>query len=646
MGGLLTVFACANALVPLAGNAGLTVPAAAVPGVAGAVVAGPGGAVIGYLTPISPMLRGSPLTFVNLDEIAHTVTSVAQGLGGRPLFNGNALPGSTATVDGADQVAPGSYAFYCQFHPNMTGTLIVQGSGSGTKPATPTFDAPLRLPPVLTGPNITIPVEKASVQVMPSGPPTVMWTYGGTYPGPTIRATTGQTINVTFANNLPATLGAITVHLHGDHHEAANDGQPDSQLIQSGAQRTYTYPLTNGGRPEPASFNFYHDHRMGLTGRNIWNGLQGMFITDDAAEQALPLPTGAYDVPLLVGDRTFDGANQLTEPFAHPGAPSSPTDPFLGPFAAPGDTTVGDRILVDGVYAPHLDVATHRYRLRLLNGANFQSYDFHLSNGRPFIQIGTGNGLLPKPVVRSDILLGPAQRADVIVDFTGDFGKNVVLESIKRSDRSIGGIGSPALPVMQFRVNSRVTDDTRIPAQLTTLPAFTTPKVPSNVFIFGLGADLNGTYWTVNGRAYDPTRIEASIPLGATQTWLLVNLSPMTHYIHLHEEAWRTVAVDGRAPPPELAGFEDTWRLDPGHSVEVATTFTDYTGVFMIHCHMLDHEDHGMMAQFAVVAPGAAAVPAGYHMGGRVAPAASHSMRPAAGQTTRPTFYCKRREFV
>jgi FtsP/CotA-like multicopper oxidase with cupredoxin domain len=584
----------------------------------GAVVVGPGGATTGYDTKVVVITQGTPLTFVNLDEIAHTVTSVARDSAGNPLFNGNALPGTTADVVGTAKLAPGTYSFYCQFHPNMQGTLIVEGQGkSGTKPAKPTFKPSLRLPPVLTGSHLTIPVRQADVRVLPTGPKTLMWTYAGSYPGPTIRRPSGHRTTVTFVNKLPGSVGDITVHLHGDHHASASDGQPDSQLIKPGGRRTYVYPLRDGGKPERAAFDFYHDHRMDDTGRNVWNGLQGMFITSDSFERHLPLPKDRYDVPLLVSDRGFDGNNQLTEPFPHPGDGYEGTqNKFVGPYAAPGDATVGDHILVNGVYGPHFNVGTHRYRLRLLNGSGFQSYDFHLSNGRPFVQIGTGSGLLPKPVVRNDILLGPAQRADVIVDFTHSFGKKVTLESVPRQDTSAGGIGTPEAPIMQFRVTKYVADRSRVPAALEPLPKLSPPAAPNMVWSFGLGGDAtNGTYWTVNGHTYDPTRVDAKIPLGATQTWLIQNMSPITHYIHLHEEQWRTVARDGQPPPAYEAGLQDTWRLDPGESVEVAAKFTDFTGVFMIHCHMLDHEDHGMMAQFAVVKSGGSPLPAGYHYG-------------------------------
>src|SRR3954462_12751982 len=584
----------------------------------GAVVVGPGGAVVGYDTKVVVITQGMPLTFVNLDELAHTVTSGATDANGLPLFSGNALPGKTSTVAGADKLAPGTYTFYCSFHPNMQGTLIVEGDGSkGRKPAKPTFDMPLRLPPTLTGSHLTIPVREADVRVLLHGPKTLMWTYGGSYPGPTIRRPVGRRTQVTFVNKLGGAVGSITVHLHGDHHSSADDGLPDAQLIKPGHSKTYTYPLTDSGKPERAAFDFYHDHRMDMTGRNVWNGLQGMFITTDPAERRLHLPTGHYDVPLLVSDRSFDADNQLTEPFHHAGDGYDNTESmFTGPYAAPGDATVGDRVLVDGVWAPHFNVGTHRYRLRLLNGSGFQSYDFKLSNGQPFLQVGTGSGLLPKPESRSDILLGPAQRADVVVDFRHYYGKRIQLFSIPRSDNEPGGIGTPDTPVMQFRVTQRSSDAGRVPTRLMPLPKLSPPPTPDAVWTFGLGGDADtGTFWTVNGHRYDPKRVDLEVPLGATQTWLLQNLSPITHYIHLHEEQWQTIARDGRAPPAYEAGLQDPWRLDPGETVEVAAKFTDYPGVFMIHCHMLDHEDHGMMAQFAVVKKPGMPLPGGYHFG-------------------------------
>jgi FtsP/CotA-like multicopper oxidase with cupredoxin domain len=428
-----------------------------------------------------------------------------------------------------------------------------------------------------------------------------MWTYGGTYPGPTIERPARKDTKITFVDNLPSAVGPMTVHLHGDHHASADDGQPTTHLIRHGDERTYDFPLTDDGRPERASTFWYHDHAMGVTGRNVWHGLAGMFIVHDKHERRLPLPTGRYDLPLMVADRTFSETdeNQLVDPF-----PTEPTMELTGPTAPPDDATVGQQVLVNGRFAPYKKVSTHRYRLRLVNGSNFTSYNFALSNGKPFHQIGTGNGLLPKPVLRSTILLGPAQRADVIVDFHGDLNKRINLESQARTDNTNGGVATPSVAIMQFRVASEAADDTEIPNSLQARPKLDVPNKIAHTWRFDVAGDKDtGSHWTINGKPFDPSRVDARVPLGSTQKWKLVNASPVTHYIHLHEERWRTVSRDGGPPKPWERGLEDTWKLDPGENVVVAAKFTDHLGSFMIHCHMLDHEDHGLMTQFKVVKP-------------------------------------------
>ncbi|HEU5033838.1 MAG TPA: multicopper oxidase domain-containing protein [Mycobacteriales bacterium] len=567
-----------------------------------------GAAFQGYQPTTVDLAKGGTFSAHNFDSTRHTVTSVDSGSDGQKLFSVAVNPGQTLTIPQASTLAPGTYNFYCQIHPSMKGTLVIDGSGGGVQPAPQSFDQRLVLPPVLTGSKLRIPIKRANVQVLPTGPATQMWTYGGTYPGPTIVRPAGHDTKVTFVNHLPKSVGALTVHFHGDHHKAANDGQPTRHLIRSGDARTYDYPLTDNGRPERAAFDFYHDHRMDETARNNWFGLQGMFLVTDGKSKKLGLPGGQYDVPLMVSERSFTSTNQLVNSF-----PAHPKMVLTGPQAPPNDATVGDHILVDGKFAPYLNVAAHRYRLRLLNTSPFTSYDFALSDGRPFFQVGTGNGLLPRTVVRQDILLGPAQRADVIVDFGDALHKRIQLESIPRVNRPAKGIGTPTASIMQFRVTRTASDSTRIPSTLQAPPKITVPTKTKAAWSFDLGGNAQtGTYWTVNGKPFDPNRVDLKVPLGATQLWKLHNASTMTHYIHIHEEQWHTISRDGKKPPPWERGLEDTWRLDPGETVKVAAKFTDYTGVFMIHCHMLDHEDHGLMAQFAVVKPGHG-LPKGYY---------------------------------
>jgi spore coat protein A len=271
------------------------------------------------------------------------------------------------------------------------------------------------------------------------------------------------------------------------------------------------------------------------------------------------------------------------------------TDPMTMP-------SVGTKVLVNGRFAPYKHVRPGRYRLQILNASPFSSYDFALSDGRPFVQIGTGSGLLPAPVTRQDILLGPAQRADVVVDFRHLEGTNVLLSSIPRADGSTTGIGTRDAALMQFRVRGTSDQVARVPSTLARIARMKIPTKVAMTWTFGVGHDTRGSFWAINGKRFDPRRVDHRVPLGSTELWRLRNTSDLTHYVHLHEELWRTVQRDGRRPPPWERGYEDTWRLDPGETVLVAAKFTDFTGDFMVHCHMLDHEDDSMMATFRVTA--------------------------------------------
>jgi spore coat protein A, manganese oxidase len=264
-----------------------------------------------------------------------------------------------------------------------------------------------------------------------------------------------------------------------------------------------------------------------------------------------------------------------------------------GMGGGPGMETFGDKVLINGRYAPYKRVQPGRYRLRLFNSSLFSSYDFALSNGRPFTQIATGSGLLPHPVVRQDILLGPAQRADVVVDFRGQQGDDVQLQSVLPTEAATSGVG-----LMQFRVRGTPAPRARIPVNLATIQHYAVPAKVAMTWKFGLSRHH---HWTINGKRFNPKRVDHRVALGTVERWRLVNTSPFTHLVHLHEELWRTLRRDGHKPPPWERGYEDTWRLEPGESVVVAARFTDFTGDFMIHCHMLDHEDDGMMATFRVV---------------------------------------------
>ena len=533
---------------------------------------------------------GGTVKVLNHTNAPHTVTSIAIGNDGKPVFDVK-IPVSPDPLNPVPIDVPvaalrdGTYAFKCLLHPNMTSKLTVGAGGPVT--TSPDFEQPLRQPRVLTGKHIRIVLKKADVRVLPHGPRTPMLTFGGTFPGPTIVRQAGQDTKVTYVNKLPRSAPPVTVHQHAGHQKAKFDGQPDSHLIRHGRKLTYDYPLRDGGQALPAALRFYHDHLMDKTARSNWFGLQGMFLTTDPREAEMGLPTGKFDIPLAVTDRSFRADNRLTDPFRGMSG--------MAGMGGPGTETIGDHVLVNGRYAPYQRVRPGLYRLRLFNSSLFATYDFALSNGQPMTQIGTGSGLLPQPVVRPDITLGPAQRADVVVDFRDFRGDNVQLQSILPVSGADNGVG-----LMEFRVRGDKGPKFKVPRTLARIQHYPVPKKVAKTWRFGLDESGGNPHWTINGKRYDPKRIDDRIRLGSVQRWKLENTSGFTHFIHLHEELWRTLKRDGHRPPPWERGYEDTWRLDPGESVIVAARFTDFTGKFMIHCHMLDHEDDGMMATFEV----------------------------------------------
>lgn len=469
------------------------------------------------------------------------------------------------------------------------------------------FTQPLRLPPVYTASRIDISMREACVQILP-GPCTKMWTYDGMFPGPTIRRPSGKTTKVTFANDLPERVGSTTVHHHGSHSESRFDGQPHTHLIAPGEKFTYEYDFMERGEPERAAFQWYHDHRMDVTGRNVWMGLAGMFLLDDEFDASLPLPKGKYDVPLMVVDRSFDENNQLDYKFS-------------------STSLLGDHILVNGVPSPYFEVADRKYRFRILNASNFREYRFELSNGQDMVQVASESGLLPEPVTRKSIVLGPAERAEVVVDFAGLLGQDIELRNTIPPGITPGRTAPEVVPsqVMQFRVRDHAPDRSAVPDKLQPVPEFDDPP-PLEKRVFTLGA-VQGAgalhrpddvapqkfLWTINGRAFDAERIDADPVLDSTERWVFVNATVGQHRVHLHDVDWKIVRREGGAPlltpgDPDVAlgetGLRETFLVQSGETVEVEAKFADHLGRYVFHCHILEHEDAGMMAQFEVMSAG------------------------------------------
>lgn len=459
--------------------------------------------------------------------------------------------------------------------PLITAALIATALGAGAAtPAgaviAPAFSRPLVIPRVLTGSNITLTAKLADVQILP-GATTRMWTYNGTFPGPTIRRPTGQTTTVTLVNNLAAAAGELTLHNHGNHSTAESDGQPDAFLAApSGGSVKYTYTGKEAGGNERGALQWYHDHRMDVTGRNVWMGLAGMYIIDDPADPKT-LPKGEFDVPLMITDRSFDAKNQLAYKFDANGV-------------------TGNRILVNGVPQPYFKVGDRKYRLRILNASNSRSYDLALSTGQSFIQIGTESGLLTAPVRRTHMLIAPAERVEVVIDFAKRLNQKIVLQNLAAT----GSLRQ----LMQFRVTRDLTDNSSVPTKLRPLPALDTTSAFTRTFEFGRNRFTN--LWTINGQVFDPNRVDAQPRLGTTETWILKNKSSTNHVVHIHGVDQQLVSRNGVAPAA-YERLKETWNLKGGETVVVKMKFTDNIGSFVFHCHILEHEDAGMMAQLDVV---------------------------------------------
>ena len=362
------------------------------------------------------------------------------------------------------------------------------------------------------------------------------------------------------------------MHHHGSHSASADDGQVTgiNFLFEPGQTRTYTYEGIENGENERGAMQWYHDHRMGETGMNVWMGLTGLFIIDDPADPQT-LPSGAYDLPLVIADRQFDSDNQIQY--------------FYDPTGV-----VGDKVLVNGVYEPYLDVADRKYRLRILNGANARIYILTLSTGEAFTQIGTESGLLSAPVARTAMDVGPAERLDVVVDFAGKLGQELYLMDAYQM-----------VPLLKFRVTQSAIETSTIPSTLRALPEISQPTLTRN-FSF----DFTSNHWTINGLAFDPNRIDARPVLGTTEKWVFTNPTGTTHMVHIHDVDQQCLSRDG-GPCYPWETMKETWAVGPGETLELKMKFTDHIGIYMLHCHILEHEDDGMMTQFEVVAPPATA---------------------------------------
>ena len=451
-------------------------------------------------------------------------------------------------------------------------------------------------------------------------PLTTVWGYAGSYPGPTIEASVGNQVNVTWVNDLRDSLGVlrtqhylpvdlcvhgpdmegpsarIVTHLHGGHVPPESDGYPTSTILPGQRQTTH-YPNVN---QLPGTL-WYHDHALGITRLNVIMGLAGFYLLRDDFENSLGLPAGEFETGLAIQDRTFNPDGSLQYP------------------AVWQDHWFGDKALVNGKVWPYFNVKRGKYRFRMLNGSTSRVYTLHLSNGAPFTQIGTEGGLLTAPVTRDSVTITPGERADIIIDFEPfAAGTEIILNNSAPAPFPIGDPMEPALPqIMKFVVQSQTGHTAPLPPTLRPVtPLQDADSLVHRNFVLAKTPGpppCGGSVWTINGLGFDDV---TEFPvLNSTEVWRFINRSGSVHPMHMHlvmfqildrqsfvVQADTIMLVGSPVPPgPEEMGWKDTAPVYPNQVMRVITKFEDYAGRYVYHCHILEHEENEMMRQFQVV---------------------------------------------
>lgn len=476
----------------------------------------------------------------------------------------------------------------------VTGTLALAGAGWSALWLSASldtwgeiaFDALLTVPPVAashvdaTGRRVVDLRLQAGRHDFGAGVEAETWGVDGTYLGPTVRVQRGEDLRVNVANDLDE---PTTLHWHGMDLPGEMDGGPHQQ-IEPG--RTWS-PQWRVDQP-PATL-WYHPHLHGRTAEHVHRGLAGLLLVDDpdGAPPGLPSTYGVDDVPVIIQDRTFVGGRMVS------GATSvlSPTGPL------------GRTVVVNGTIGPYLDVTTQTVRLRLLNASLARVYAIGMADGRAFDLVGVDGGLLTESRPVTSVQLSPGDRAEVVVTMVP--GERVVLRSAPPrlgagaiTNRFAGG--DDRLDILELRAAARLMPSPPLPATLAPAdPPATDGPVTRQ---FTLAGDK------VNGRAMDMGRIDAVVLRDRDEVWEVTNTDATPHNVHIHGVQFRVVATTSRRGvepvPAELTGWQDTVFVPPGHSHRIALRFARLAASeapYMLHCHLLRHEDNGMMAQIAVV---------------------------------------------
>lgn len=458
-------------------------------------------------------------------------------------------------------------------------------------------------------------------------------------PGATYKAHYGEAIFVRRFNenpeigsgNVPWTLPSFTVHLHNAHTASESDGIP-SDYFNPGEFWDHHYCNILAGLTddrETMSTLWYHDHRLDFTATNVYGGISGMYMLfdkfdsnneNDPNPDAWRLPSGEYDVPLILHDVQFDEQGQAVWDFADPDLVNEDGEDYPG-FQHTTFGMLGDQYTVNRTIRPYHDVKQRKYRFRILNGGPSRLYLLTFeredaagnSKGRvtPTVLTNDGN-FLTEPLKMEEIELWVANRVDIVIDFSQfDDGDRIYM--VNHMEMLMTGEGPSGRyidtdddnKILQFRVQpGAVTDPSQVPTFFRYQPDIDFSEVRrERLFAF----DYDNGLFTIDGRLMDPNRPDALIEQGSAEIWTLRNEgTSWGHPIHTHFEEFQIFEIDGKpvAPRSFNDGRKDVVQLKPGSEVKFFGRWRDFYGRHVMHCHNVVHEDHAMMIRWDIVPPG------------------------------------------
>lgn len=457
---------------------------------------------------------------------------------------------------------------------------------------------PLLIPPVLTGPTFNLNVTMDSTEFFP-GIKTPTYGYNGNILGPTLILNKGETVTMNVTNNINTTT---TVHWHGLHVPAYADGGPH-QIISRNTTWSTSFTVMNNA----ATF-WYHPHGENKTDIQVTKGLAGFILVKDSAENSLTLPRtyGVDDIPLVFQTKSFDMLYQTA-------------------IATMYDTVA----MVNATINPYLDVPAQVVRLRLLNGASHRSFNFGFSNNQSFSMIGSDGGLLPAPVVMNRLLLSPGERAEILIDLNGKQGQTIQLVNYGTQiptgvmgaltvgngmaqipDYNLNPLNGADFNLLQLNVSPPTANPvSSIPSTLVPLSPFDTSLINRNrsmLFapqVMSMQNMVQGPF-TINGNQFNMMVVNDTTYLNDVERWTLSNQTLVAHPFHIHDVQFLISRINGALPPAHEAGWKDVVLVMPQQSVTFLTKFQDFADdsvPYMYHCHLLHHEDDGMMGSFVVL---------------------------------------------